>query len=88
MKSSLSERRRELAVFNPDIDRHARLLAFLDRHPLVRRIELPGIVVRAAGPSAPRTRPVDATIPVRDSRRTHPGSASSTGESARYCRIG
>ena len=69
---SLSERRRELAVFNPDIDRHTRLLAFLDSHPLVRRIELPGIVVRAARLCMPRTRPVDATIPTRDSRRTYP----------------
>ena len=52
----LGERRRELAVFNPDVERHARLLTFLDGHPLVRRIELPGIVVRATGPSRPATR--------------------------------
>ncbi len=73
-ESPVSERRRELAVFNPDINRHARLLAFLDNHPLVRRIDLPGIVVRAAIPSTlpTRTRPNDLTIPVRDSRRTHP----------------
>lgn len=73
-ETSLSERRRELAVFNPDVKRHARLLAFLDSHPLVRRIELPGIVVRATGAAtpAPRTRPTNATIPIRDSRRTHP----------------
>ena len=68
------ERRRELATFNPDLDRHARLLTFLDNHPLVRRIELPGIVVRANRPPTPttRVRPTDVTIPVRDSRRTHP----------------
>ena len=68
------ERRRELAVFNPDVNRHARLLAFLDSHPLVRRIELPGIVVRTTGPStpSPRTRPTGVTIPIRDSRRAHP----------------
>lgn len=73
-ETSGSERRRELAVFNPDVDRHARLLAFLDSHPLVRRIELPGIVVRATGlkSSIPRSRPTTATIPIRDSRRTHP----------------
>lgn len=70
----LSERRRELALFNPDVKRHARLLAFLDSHPLVRRIELPGIVVRSTGATtpAPRTRPTSLTIPIRDSRRTHP----------------
>ena len=73
-EAPVGERRRELAVFNPDVDRHARLLAFLDSHPLVRRIDLPGIVVRAASPpaSTTRIRPTDATIPVRDSRRTHP----------------
>jgi hypothetical protein len=73
-ETPLSERRRELSPFNPDIDRHARLLAFLDKHPLVRRIELPGIVVRAT-PAAPpmlRARPIDVVVPVRDSRRTHP----------------
>lgn len=73
-ETSLSERRRELAVFSPDVTRHARLLAFLDSHPLVRRIELPGIVVRSTGAitPAPRIRPTEITIPVRDSRRTHP----------------
>lgn len=73
-EAPLSERRRELALFNPDVKRHARLLAFLDSHPLVRRIELPGIVVRATGATtpAPRTRPTNLTIPTRDSRRTHP----------------
>lgn len=73
-ETSVSERRRELAVFSPDVARHTRLLAFLDKHPLVRRIELPGIVVRATGQTtpAPRIRPTGITIPVRDSRRTHP----------------
>lgn len=73
-ESLASERRRELALFNPDINRHARLLAFLDSHPLVRRVELPGIVVRASLPAAqmPRTRPGGIVIPPRDSRRTHP----------------
>jgi len=73
-ETSLSERRRELAVFNPDIDRHAQLLAFLDSHPLVRRIELPGIVVRSANQPAivARARPTDLVIPSRDSRHTHP----------------
>jgi hypothetical protein len=73
-EAPMSERRRELAVFNPDAGRHARLLAFLDSHPLVRRIELPGVVVRTTGASAPtsRTRPTNMTIPIRQSGRTHP----------------
>ncbi len=73
-ETSVGERRRELAVFNPNAERHARLLAFLDSHPLVRRIELPGIVVRSAGLAVPtpRARPTDVTVPIRDSRRTHP----------------
>lgn len=40
-----------LVAFNPDVDRHTRLLAFLDSHPLARRTDLPGIVVHAAGRS-------------------------------------
>lgn len=64
---------REPAPFDPNIQRHARLLEFLDHHPLVRRIELPGVVVRSAPPLEPsRTRPTNAGLPVRDTRRTHP----------------
>ncbi|WP_307959283.1 S8 family peptidase [Sinorhizobium medicae] len=72
--TSLPERRRDLAAFNPDIKRHAQLLAFLDGHPLVRRVELPGIVIRAAASASPsqRFRPTSAVIPVRDSKRTYP----------------
>ncbi len=72
--TSIGERRRELAPFNPDITRHEQLLAFLDSHPLVRRIELPGIVVRSAIPALPimRTRPSGVTVPIRESGRTYP----------------
>jgi hypothetical protein len=69
----LNERRRVLAPFSADLDRHVRLLAFLDKHPLVRRIGLPGIVVRAAQPQgSTRARPAELTLPIRDTRRTHP----------------
>ncbi|MBN2740478.1 MAG: hypothetical protein JXR35_06200, partial [Rhodobacteraceae bacterium] len=73
-ETPVGERRRDLSLFNPDIRRHAKLLAFLDNHPLVRRIELPGIVVRAASLSAqtPRTRPTDVPIPIRDNQRNLP----------------
>lgn len=68
-----NERRRELAPFSPDLDQHVRLLAFLDKHPLVRRINLPGIVVRSAqSAGGARMRPTDLALPVRDSRRSHP----------------
>ena len=72
--TSQVDRRRSVATFNPDVDRHARLLSFLDHHPLVRRIELPGIVVRSDAPAAPsaRIRPTGLAVPIRDSRRTHP----------------
>ncbi len=65
------ERRRALAPFSADKDRHQRLLAFLDKHPLVRRIELPGIVVRTAN-VAGRQRPEGLVLPVRDTRRSYP----------------
>ncbi|EEZ32907.1 S8 family serine peptidase [Brucella sp. 83/13] len=68
-----TKERRELAPFDPNIQRHARLLEFLDHHPLVRRIELPGVVVRSAPPpEQSRIRPANADLPVRDTRRTHP----------------
>jgi hypothetical protein len=69
----LADRRRDLAPFSSDMDRHVRLLAFLDKHPLVRRIGLPGVVVRSAAPQAdPRTRPSAITLPTRDTRRSYP----------------
>jgi hypothetical protein len=68
-----TKERRELALFDPNIQRHARLLEFLDHHPLVRRIELPGVVMRSAPPpEQSRIRPANANLPVRDTRRTHP----------------
>jgi hypothetical protein len=66
-----AERRREVAPFDPSQERHRRLLAFLDTHPLVRRVSLPGIVVRTAAYQG-RERPSEAVVPVRDTARTHP----------------
>lgn len=67
------DRRRDLAPFSPDIERHVRLLAFLDKHPLVRRIGLPGVVVRSMPQAGQvRARPTDSTMPLRDTRRSHP----------------
>src|SRR3546814_581855 len=65
------DRRRELVPFSVDVERHRQLLDFLDKHPLVRRIELPGIVVRTQTATS-RNRPEAAVIPVRDTRRSYP----------------
>lgn len=68
-----AKERRDLAPFDPSTQRHSGLLNFLDQHPLVKRIELPGIIVHSARSTAPsRTRPDNAEMPVRDSRRSHP----------------
>lgn len=37
---------RERAPFDPDIEKHTKLLTFLDNHPLVRRVELPPVITR------------------------------------------
>lgn len=68
------ERSRSIAPFSSDLDRHAALLAFLDSHPLVRRVELPGIVVRYAAPPAAstRSRPTGLTAPARDGAHSYP----------------
>ena len=64
-------RRREIAPFDPSRERHRRLLAFLDKHPLVRKVSLPSVVVRTAAYQG-RVRPNEAVVPVRDAARTHP----------------
>lgn len=69
--SAPTERRKELQPFDGDTNRHDRLLHFLKHHPLVRKIELPGIIVKSEGRSE-RSRPVSVTLPVRDSTRSYP----------------
>jgi hypothetical protein len=77
------ERKRgtDIAPFDQTIDRHRRLLAFLDHHPLVRHIDLPPIVVRTidgvkvsaqAAAAQSRTQPTEVAIPTRHSTRTYP----------------
>ena len=66
-----AERRREIAPFDPSHERHRRLLAFLDKHPLVRKVSLPGVVVRTTAHQG-RVHPSEAMVPVRDTSRTHP----------------
>ena len=76
-----SERKRELAPFDPALDRHRRLLAFLDHHPLVRHIDLPAIVVRTidgervsakSAADRGRDRPGNIELPIRNSARQYP----------------
>jgi hypothetical protein len=61
---------REIAPFDPTRDRHARLLGLLEHHPLVRRIDLPGIVTQSG--EKIRTRPNSVNLPQRVSSRAWP----------------
>jgi hypothetical protein len=69
--ASSTDRRRSVAPFDPTVRRHSQLLRFLDGHPLVRRVSLPGIISRSAT-GVGRARPNQANVPIRDSSRTHP----------------
>ena len=66
-----TDRRRSVAPFDATVARHTRLLDFLDTHPLVRRISLPGVIAKSVN-GVGRVRPTQATVPIRDSTRTHP----------------
>jgi hypothetical protein len=74
-------RRTEVTPFDQTIDRHRRLLAFLDHHPLVRHIDLPPVIVRTidgikasaqAAAAQGRAQPAELTLPTRISTRTYP----------------
>lgn len=59
--------RRTPAPFDGDLQRHQNLLEFLDNHPLVRSVDLPGIVVRSAGPPVSLwPRPDHVPLPIRN----------------------
>jgi len=71
----LARGRGALTPFSPDRDLHTRLLAFLSRHPLVRSVSLPGVLIRAPETRASaegRTRPAAAPLPERDRVRAYP----------------
>lgn len=70
MAPAAGDRSRALAPFDATPARHAQLLTFLEHHPLVRSIHLPGKLVHNAPP--PRARPDTAVIPTRDVSRRHP----------------
>lgn len=66
-----TERRKEAHPFDSNTDRHARLLHFLEHHPLVRKIDLPGIIVKSEE-TPKRSRPVSVSLPIRDTKRSYP----------------
>ncbi|MCB9957972.1 MAG: S8 family peptidase [Rhodospirillaceae bacterium] len=68
---SQAERRKVLVPFNSNRERHTQLLGFLETHPLVRHIDLPGIVVRSPAETG-RVRPDIAEVPTRNASRTYP----------------
>lgn len=83
LQRSAADRRsgREVAPFDPNIDRHKRLLTFLDNHPLVRRIELPPIITRTiidehlsarSSTATGRIRPTTGTLPEPVAARAYP----------------
>lgn len=83
MQRSTFNRKRDRAIapFETDRTRHQRLLAFLDHHPLVRRIELPPVLTRTivgermsarSAAATGRAVPQDGTLLGRDPTRTYP----------------
>ncbi|OIQ99453.1 subtilase family protein [mine drainage metagenome] len=48
--STSGERNNQRGKFSPEKNRHQSLLAFLDQHPLVRRIHLPPVIEKSADP--------------------------------------
>jgi len=74
-------RERSVTPFDATHGRHAKLLAFLENHPLVRRIELPAIVVRningvtvsaKSSGGAGRARPGNVALPIRNTANSYP----------------
>ena len=74
-------RERTVTPFDVSTERHARLLSFLDSHPLVRRIELPPIVVRTVDKSgisinssnvSVTAQARGASLPIRNTAHSYP----------------
>lgn len=65
-----TDRSRSVGPFNPSSSRHAQVLKFLENHPLVRSIQLPGKIGRSASQS--RTRPGSVKLSLRDKSRSYP----------------
>ncbi|HRD77913.1 MAG TPA: S8 family peptidase [Hyphomicrobiaceae bacterium] len=70
-------RSRDIVPFDTTVARHEQLLAFLDKHPLVRRVRLPGVLSsRARRPAAPpsptRARPIALALPTKNDALNYP----------------
>lgn len=65
------ERTTELVEFDSDPERHAKLLSFLDNHPLVRSISLPAYIVPSQTTSG-RVHSTSTTFPVKDASKSYP----------------
>ncbi|MDD3182777.1 MAG: S8 family peptidase [Alphaproteobacteria bacterium] len=63
-------RKSGLTPFDDRIERHNRLISFLDNHPLVKRIYLPPIIKRS--PTQTRVRPTQAIIPAPTENKSYP----------------
>lgn len=83
LQAPMADRKRErgLAPFDLNVNRHRRLLGFLDHHPLVRRIELPPVLTRTiigerlsakSTAGSGRVYPGAVTLPDRNTTRTYP----------------
>lgn len=63
---------RSLVPFDDSKERHAKILHFLEHHPLVRSIRLPGRVIHSSSSPSPREWPSAPVLPTRDSSRSYP----------------
>ncbi|MFA7134309.1 MAG: S8 family serine peptidase [Bacteroidales bacterium] len=70
MQSSAAKNNNRKPVnLNPEL--HAKLLDFLDRHPLVKRIMLPPIITKSGAPALP-FKGTPATMPIVDEKTSYP----------------
>jgi hypothetical protein len=64
---------KSVSPFDDRVERHRKLLKFLENHPLVRRIDLPGVVVRnAVSAETARSKPAAANLPDHNTARNWP----------------
>jgi len=61
-----ARRKSKVGPFDDRIERHNQLIAFLDKHPLVKKIHLPPVIKRS--PAATRVRPTQVSLasPIKD----------------------
>ena len=77
-----SKRKDKAAPFDDRIHRHSQLIAFLDKHPLVKKIHLPPVIKRS--PATTRVRPTQATLAAPVSGQNYPQLAIVDGGVANF----